>query len=152
MELEMKVKRAILKELGKRYQRGSKRDKSLILEEFVGLTAYNCCYSSWLLRHCGRKVILRGKDVQQVVLIGEVRKIRRSRARVYDEEFKEVLIWIWELLDYSCGKRLAACLRWLVPRLVEQGELKVRKRLQEKLMKVSAATIDRLLRPERKKY
>jgi hypothetical protein len=152
MGLEMKVKRAILKELAKRYQRGSKKERSLILDEFVGLTGYNRCYSSWLLRHCGRKVILSGKDGQQVVFIGEVRKIKRRRPKIYDEEFKEVLIWIWELLDYICGKRLAACLRWLVPRLVEQRELKVRKRLQEKLMKVSAATIDRLLRPERKKY
>jgi len=59
---------------------------------------------------------------------------------------------MWELLDYCCGKRLAACLRWLVTKLLEQGELRVRKRVQEKLMKVSAATIDRLLRPEKKKY
>jgi len=60
MGLEMKVKRAILKlkELAKKYQRGSKKEKSLILEEFAGLTGYNRCYSSWLLRNCGRKVIL----------------------------------------------------------------------------------------------
>jgi hypothetical protein len=152
MGLEMKVKRAILKELAKRYQRGSKKERSLILDEFVGLTGYNRCYSSWLLRHCGRKVILSGKDGQQVVFIGEVRKIKRRRPKIYDEEFKEVLIWIWELLDYCCGKRLAASLRWLVEKLVEQGELRVKKRVQEKLMKVSAATIDRLLRSERKKY
>ena len=60
MGLEMKFKRAILKEIAKRYQRGSKREKSLILEEFVGLIGYNRCYTSWLLRHCGQKVILRG--------------------------------------------------------------------------------------------
>ncbi len=152
MGLEIKVRRAILKELAKRYQRGSKRENSLILKEFVGLTGYNRCYASWLLRHCGQKVILRGKDGQQVVLIGEVRKIKRRRPRLYDEEFKMVLIWVWELLDYICGKRLVASLKWLVPRLGEQGELRVKKRLQEKLMEVSAATIDRLLRPERKKY
>jgi hypothetical protein len=152
MGLEMKVKRALLKELAKRYQRGSKREKSLILEEFVGLTGYNRCYASWLLRNCGRKIILSGKEGEQVVVIGEVRKIKRRRPRIYDEEFKRVLIWIWELLDYCCGKRLAASLRWLVEKLVEQGELRVKKRVQEKLMKVSAATIDRLLRSERKKY
>jgi len=152
MRLEMKVRRAVLKELAKRYQRGSKREKRQVLGEFVGLTGYNRCYASWLLRNCGRKVILPGKEGQQVVFIGEVRKIKRRRDRVYDEEFRRVLIWIWELLDYSCGKRLAASLRWLVPKLVEQGELRVKKRVQEKLIKVSAATVDRLLRAERKKY
>jgi len=76
MGLEMKVKRALLKELAKRYQRGSKREKSLILEKFVSLTGYNRCYASWLLRNCGRKIILSGKDGEQVVVIGEVRKIK----------------------------------------------------------------------------
>jgi len=49
MGLEMKVKPALLKELVKKYQRGSKREKSLILEEFVGLTGYNRYYAGWLL-------------------------------------------------------------------------------------------------------
>jgi len=34
-----------------------------------------------------------------VVFIGEVRKIKRRRDRVYDEEFRRVLVWLWELLD-----------------------------------------------------
>jgi len=51
------------------------------------------------LRNCGRKVILSGKGGQQVVFIGEVRKIKRRRDRVYDEEFRRVLVWLWELLD-----------------------------------------------------
>jgi len=129
MGLEMKVRRAVLKELAGRYQRCTKREKGLVLDEFVGLTGYNRCYASWLLRNCGRKVILPGKWGQQVVFIGEVREVKRRRPRVYDEEFRRVLVWLWELLDYSCGKRLAASLRWLVPKLVEQGELRVKKRV-----------------------
>lgn len=152
MGLEMRVKRAILRELAQRYQRGRKKEKTRVLEEFIGLTGYNRSYGSWLLRNCGRKVVLSGGDGQRVVFIGEVRPIRRRRARVYDEEFKRVLVWLWELLDYSCGKRLVGSLRWLVPRLVEQRELRVKKAVQRKLLQVSAATVDRLLRPERKRY
>jgi len=48
MGSDMKVKRALLKELAKRYLKGSKKKKSLIWEEFVSLTGYNCSYSSWL--------------------------------------------------------------------------------------------------------
>ena len=152
MGLEMRVKRAILRELARRYQRGRKKEKTRVLEEFIGLTGYNRSYGSWLLGNCGRKVVLSGGDGQRVVFIGEVRPIRRRRARVYDEEFKRVLVWLWELLDYSCGKRLVGSLRWLVPRLVEQRELRVKKAVQRKLLQVSAATVDRLLRPERKRY
>lgn len=49
MGLEMRVRRAILNELAKRYQRGRKK-KSRVLEEFIGLTGYSRSYGSWLLR------------------------------------------------------------------------------------------------------
>jgi len=42
----MRVKRALLKELDAKYQRGTKREKSRVLEEFIGLTGYNRCYAS----------------------------------------------------------------------------------------------------------
>ncbi len=38
MGLEMRVKRAILRELAARYQRGRKKQKSQVIEEFIGLT------------------------------------------------------------------------------------------------------------------
>jgi len=79
------------------------------LKEFVGLTGHNSCYASWLLRNCGPKIILSGKDGEQLVIIGVVRKIEHRRPRIYDEEFKRVLVW--ELLDYCCGNRLAASLK-----------------------------------------
>ncbi len=49
--------------------------------------------------------------------MGEIRKIRRKRKRLYDEEFWKVLVCLWQLLEYSCGMRLAASLRWLVVKL-----------------------------------
>jgi len=79
-----------------------------------------------------------------------VKEIKLRRPRVYDVQAGSHLGK--ELLDQSCGKRLVASLRWLVARLVEQGELRVKKRVQEKLITLSAATVDRLLRLERKKY
>ncbi len=42
--------------------------------------------------------------------------------------FRRVLIWVWELLDQSCGKRVVASLRWRVSRRGAQGELGVEKR------------------------
>ena len=98
MGLERRVKRAVLRELGLSHQRGRKREKSRVMEEFIGLTGYNRSYASWLLRGCGGGVVLAGKGGEQVALRGEVRKIRR---RVYDEEFRQVLFWLWELPGYS---------------------------------------------------
>ncbi|MCR4410784.1 MAG: transposase, partial [Candidatus Saccharicenans sp.] len=70
MGLEMRVKRAILRELARRYQRRQKKEKTRGLEEFIGLTGYNRSYGSWLLRTCGRKLILSGGDRQRVEIIG----------------------------------------------------------------------------------
>ncbi|MBP6059151.1 MAG: hypothetical protein KA522_00075 [Candidatus Saccharicenans sp.] len=125
--------------------------KGQVLEEFIELTGYNRSYGSWLLRNCGRKVVMRGLNGEEVIVIGELRKIKRRRKRVYDEEFRRVLTWVWQVLDYSCGKRLVGSLGWLVPKLEEQRELRVKKPVREKLLRVSASTVDRLLRPERKK-
>ena len=58
MGLEMKIKRAVLKELAGKYQRSSKKGKGQVLEEFLELSGYNRSYSSWLLRNPDRKVIM----------------------------------------------------------------------------------------------
>ena len=113
----MKVRRAILRELARKYQSSSKKVKGQVLEEFIELTGYNRSYGSWLLRNCGRKVVMSGLNGEQVIVIGELRKVKRRRKRVYDEECKKVLRWLWQVLDYSCGKRLVGGLGWLVPKL-----------------------------------
>lgn len=61
MRLEMKVRRAVLKEMAQRSQRSRKKAKSRILEEFVVLTGYNRSSARWLLRWWGRKLVLRKK-------------------------------------------------------------------------------------------
>lgn len=55
-------------------------------------------------------------------------------------------------MDYICGKRLAPVLGEMVDLLVCRSELKCTAATQQELAKMSAATIDRLLQPERKKY
>ena len=59
---------------------------------------------------------------------------------------------IWKILDYLCGKRLVAILPEVVPILERHGELKVDASRRERLIQISAATIDRLLASERRKH
>ncbi len=56
MALDMRTKRAVLKELAPAYQRASKKRKGAMLDEFIALTGYHREYASWLLRHCGRNI------------------------------------------------------------------------------------------------
>jgi hypothetical protein len=62
MGLEMKVKKAVLKELAWKYQGSCKKVKGRIVEESIGLSGYNRCYGSWLLRKYGREVVDEGAE------------------------------------------------------------------------------------------
>lgn len=50
-------------------------------------------------------------------LCREIRRINRSRQRIYDEEVVKVLKRIWYIMDFPWGKRLAPCFPWMVPKL-----------------------------------
>lgn len=55
-------------------------------------------------------------------------------------------------MDDICGKRLQPALPELLTALERHNELRCDRLTKEKLLRISAATIDRLLRPERRKY
>jgi hypothetical protein len=63
----------------------------------------------------------------------------------------EPLKRIWESLDYLCGKRLAAGVRGALDALERHGELDLSSEVREKLLRMSGATMDRLLAGEKRK-
>jgi hypothetical protein len=77
---------------------------------------------------------------------------RPGRGPTYDEQTVKVLVQVWRIMDYICGKRLAPVLGEMVERLLRHNELRCDAATRKKLARMSAATIDRLLRPERQKY
>ncbi|MGI9069676.1 MAG: hypothetical protein ACR2HX_25140 [Pyrinomonadaceae bacterium] len=64
----------------------------------------------------------------------------------------KVLVQVWRIMDYICGKRLAPVLGEMVERLLRHNEMRCDAATSKKLAQMSAATIDRLLRPERQQY
>lgn len=115
MGLTMKEKKTITREVAKRYQKTSKKQKGVILGEFVALTGYNRSYAGYVLRNFGRKVILKVKDKTVAVILGQLRqKTKRQRRRVYDEKVLSVLRSIWLISDCICGKRLAPLLKEII--------------------------------------
>ena len=55
------------------------------------------------------------------------------------------LVQVWEIFDYPCGQRLAPVLRQELERLRKARELHCSDAVAEKLGRISAKTIDRLL-------
>ena len=122
MRLTMAERRVLIKSFAPRYRKKGKKVKGEVLTEFTQMTGYNRCYGAYLLRHQGKRVWLSPNRVA----VGDIgKRVRRERARKYDQKVVEALKIIWKILDYLCGKRLAAILPEVVPILQRHGELKV---------------------------
>lgn len=153
MGLTMKEKRAVTREVAKRYQGARKKEKGKILDEFVQTVGYTRCYASYILKNWGRKLVLMAKDGKRIILIEDNRrkKVKRQKERVYNQKVFTALRKIWYIEDFICGKRLAPYLKHIVPVLERYEEIVLDYETREKLLNISASTIDRLLASERKK-
>lgn len=148
MRLTMGERRSLVRVNASRYQKGSKKEKRKILDEFVESTGYHRTYASYLLSRHGKQV----RVAPKTTIVGDLHKrVHKKREPQYGAEVVEALKRIWMILDMICGKRLRAALPEVVPKLERWGELKVSAEVREKLLRMSASTIDRALAGERKK-
>src|SRR5674476_687296 len=136
--LSMRERQAITKEMARRYVRAGKRGRGLMLDELCALTGYNRSYAARLLREKAR-----GRPPR--------RKRRRGRAPIYGPDLLGPLCKVWATLGGICGKRLAAVMGRTVSALERHGELALTDEAREKLLTMSAATIDRLLATRRRR-
>ena len=124
----------LLRLLRDRYKGSSKSDKTKILDEFVAVSGFH-------RKHAIR--LLTGPPPTE-------QSSHLSR-RVYDEAVQQVLIVAWEVSDRICGKRLKSVLPSIIEAMERHGHLDVEQIVRDKVLAVSAATIDRLLKPVRMK-
>jgi len=81
MGLTMKERKAVTKELTKRYRGATKKQKRIILDEFTALTGYNRAYASYLLSNDGKTV----KAFKNIVIKTDARmKVKRQRKCLHD--------------------------------------------------------------------
>jgi len=152
--LDMRQKKAITEELRTRYDKASKKKKTKMLDEFCATTRYNRCYASWILKMKSGKVLgymtTGGKKIKYV--IGKKRKTKRKRDKIYGYDVFLKLKKIWVIFDFICSKRLAPFMAEAVEKLEKHKEIDLTNEVREKLVKISASTIDRLLRSEKDKF
>ncbi len=142
MGLTMNERKAVTAVMVARYRRASKKQKGRLLDELIALTGYNRWYAVGLLR--GHATTPEGRR-------GRINKRPRQRPRVYDAAVLAALRRVWVIMDCICGKRLAAVLPEIIAVLERHGELQLDPATRQKLCAISAASIDRLLAPERRR-
>jgi hypothetical protein len=116
-----------------RYRSATGKQKRRILDEFIASTGYH------------EKSAIRVLNASPAPRVLQT----RNRPSLYDEAARGALIVLWEASDRVCGKRLKALLPILLPALERNGHLKLDDAIRAKILAMSAATIDRLLRTPR---
>jgi len=152
--LDMRQRKAVTKELKKRYNRATKKKKSIMLDEFCATTGYNRCYASWILKIKKDRVLgymkAGGKTIKFVAAKKKDKK--KGRPRIYTYDVFLALKKIWVVFDLICGKRLAPFMAEAVGKLKKHKELETTGEVDRKLTTMSASTIDRLLKKEKDRY
>lgn len=117
-----------------RYGQASRLEKGRILAEFEAVAGYHRKHATRLLN---RRADVGGKTVVE-------------GARICGEAVKAALALLWETADRICGKRLKAAIPHLMGAMERHGHLKLSVEVRHQVLRVSAATIDRMLTTQRK--
>lgn len=133
----MRARNQLTKVVKERYIRASKKEKGKILDEYCASTGYNRKYAIYKMRHFIPPPP------------GRPKKKNRVRKRIYDDDVKRALIFIWKTLNFISSHRLKPFIKEILPRLREKGYLDISDKTAEKLLRISRATIDRLLKNEK---
>lgn len=133
MGVRQQSKHELVEALQGRYRRASRAEKGRILDEVVAATGYHRKRAIRLLRQ-GPPPARTGHG---------------GRPRVYSARVVGALRQCAEASGWLCGKRLAPFLGELVPALEAEGALRLEPGVRTALLGLSAATIDRRLRPFR---
>jgi hypothetical protein len=126
-----------LNKLRDRYRKARKKQRGRILDEFVATTGYHRKHAIALLR--GKR---RHRDPRI--------PLRHPRRRTYTDEDKRAVLWLAELFDQIGSKRLRVAMDVELTHLRRQRHLKVSGPSYLRLREISASTMDRLRRSERR--
>lgn len=128
----MTSRRELIAAISQRYHSASRADKEKILDEFTEVTGFHRKHAIRALRRSG------SKDAT-----------KPSRSRIYDEAVVQALTIFWEAADRICGKRLKQAIPTLLEAMERHGHVSLDPQVRTRVLKASAATIDRLLAPVR---
>jgi hypothetical protein len=130
--ISMGARREVVSAVTERYRSAKRAEKGRILDEL-------CATTGWHRKHA-----VRALRQHETVTSYEVGSPRERRGR-YDATTKDALTALWEASDRVCGKRLKVMIPTLLPALERHGRLKLGKADRDRVLAISAATIDRLL-------
>jgi hypothetical protein len=126
------TRRELIEAIAGRYHAATRIEKKKILDEFIKVTGFHRKHAIRALkRHAGNS------------------SEPSPRARIYDEAAVTALTILWEAADRICGKRLKEAIPTLVDAMERHGHLQLEPEVRSHVVAMSAATMDRVLKPAR---
>lgn len=135
--LTVATKQEIIARQKKTYARATRKGKSMILDSLVLTTQLS---RDHIIRVLNGNYAYRSKPVVS----------GRGRKPTYTMEHKKLLLYVWELLNYPCSKRLKGALADVLENLIRFGHIAPKPDLLAAMKQISPSTIDRLLAHNRK--
>ena len=132
----LSARRELLISVRQKYRNAGRKEKRKILDGFVAVTDYDRKYAISLLYN----------DIEL-----PAEPVKRLSSQKYNEQVVQALIFVWHTANQICSKRLVPFLPSLVEAMERHGHLRLPASVRTRLLNISAATVDRLLRPEREK-
>lgn len=136
----MAARRQVANKLRTQYRRASKPDKGKILDRVVATTGM------------GRSTARRMLTGPRLPDPAEQVDGRTLRPRGFGDDARDLLEHVWALMGMPCGKYLVVMLGLWLPLLSDAGDLDrpfATEQARAELRAMSAATVDRYLRPAR---
>ncbi|MET4803563.1 hypothetical protein ABIA96_006165 [Bradyrhizobium sp. LB11.1] len=131
-KISMGARREVLSAVTERYRSAKRAEKGRILDEL-------CATTGWHRKHAVRALRRRAPVGPGAV------EAARERKRGYGATIKDAMTALWEASDRVCGKRLKVMISTLLPALEQHGRLQLGQADRDRVLAISAATIDRLL-------
>jgi hypothetical protein len=128
-KISMRSRREVVSAVAERYRAAGRIEKGRILDEL-------CAVMGWHRKHAIRALAFSNEKPES--------SRPRCRRGTY-RPIREALIALWEASDRLCGKRLVVMIPTLLPALERHGRLKLSRDERSLVLRVSAATIDRVL-------
>jgi len=128
----MATRRELINAIAGRYRSASRIEKKRILDEFTEVTGFHRKHAIRALRRSCEGVEAKG-----------------LRKTPHDEAVVQALTLLWEAADRICGKRLKTIVPTLVESMERHGHLCLDSDVRTAVLKMSAATMDRILKPVR---
>src|SRR5882757_5334124 len=130
--ISMGARREVVSAVMERYRSAVRAKKGRILDAL-------CATTGWHRKHAVRALRRRA-----TVVPGEV-EAPQGRKRRYGATIKDAMTALWEASDRVCGKRLKVMIPTLLPALEQHGRLQLGQADHDRVLAISAATIDHLL-------